>query len=92
MAPQPQALVASPKPGRASLPRMIGRWPHTPIPYPHPVSRPVGAVPLRQRGAGRASLLADEKPIDVFVDGRAGLDLYGFVKQREDRKQGVPHL
>ena len=40
----------------------------------------------------RASLLAEEKPIDVFVDGRARLDLHGFVEQREARQQRVTYL
>src|SRR5262245_29407392 len=41
---------------------------------------------------GCASILADEKPIDVFVDGRAGLNRYGLIKQRKARQQGVTHL
>ena len=41
---------------------------------------------------GRASLLADVKPIDIWVDGGARLELYRFVQQREARQQGVTNL
>ena len=54
------------------------------------------SAPLRQAMKvtyrGRASLLADVKPIDVLVDGGARLDLYRFVQQREARQQGVTNL